>query len=72
MEFISEWYDGLVQSLASALNAAQKVPTEAAKDIPETSEIPGPRGTIDHDSSAIEAALRGKRKLPAPGKPKAK
>lgn len=61
------------QSLASALNAAQKAATEAAK---ETDRLRARSEVLEEQltkiPAAIEAALRGKRKPPAPRKAKAK
>ena len=57
------------QSLARALNAAQKAATEAAK---ETDRLRARSEVLEEQltkiPAAIEAALRGKRKLPAPNK----
>jgi chromosome segregation ATPase len=61
------------QSLASALNAAQKAATEAAKEMDRQrarSEVLEEQ--LTKIPAAIEAALRGKRKPPAPRKAKAK
>ncbi|MHC6218428.1 DNA-binding protein [Stenotrophomonas acidaminiphila] len=60
------------QSLASALNAAQKAATEATKEMDRQrarSQILEEQ--LTRIPAAIEAALRGKRKLPAPRKAKA-
>ena len=61
------------QSLASALNAAQKAAAEAAK---ETDRQRARSEVLEEQltkiPAAIEAALRGKRKPPAPRKKTAK
>ncbi|WP_313316437.1 DNA-binding protein [Stenotrophomonas sp.] len=61
------------KSLASALNAAQKAATEAAREVDRLrakSEVLEEQ--LTKIPAAIEAALRGKRKPPAPSKKAAK
>lgn len=61
------------QSLTSALNAAQKAATEAATEMDrQRSRSQVLEEQLTKIPAAIEAALRGKRKLPVPRKAKAK